>query len=89
MGHVLDARHQRGKVKVPERNKALLAVSIDYQSRLERLGENIRTSLEELDADTLGASRKEQEAISKLGNWAVYWQYPPCRPRRPLLGAAR
>ena len=73
----MDARHRRGKVKVPERKKAIPAVTTKYRMDLERLGEAIRPGLEELAADPLGASRREQEALSKLGNWAGYRQYPP------------
>ena len=64
------------------------AVTTKYWMDLERLVEAIRPGLEELAADPLGASWREQEALSKLGNWAEYRQHPPTGPRRPLLEVA-
>jgi hypothetical protein len=78
--HVLDPRHRRGKVHVPGRKKALPEVPPAYAASLEELREKLRKRLQEVDPDWIGISRREQEAISTMCNWAGYHPRPPRRP---------
>jgi hypothetical protein len=40
VGHVLDRRHRKGKVQVPEEKKATVEVPESYQKELQQLGQN-------------------------------------------------
>jgi hypothetical protein len=62
---------------VPEEKKALPEVPPSHKRELESLGESLRSSLGALDASPLGIARREQELISKCGNWAWYYPHPP------------
>ena len=53
VGHILDRRHQKGKIRVPEDRKALPEVPTSVQLELDQLGEDLRSSLQGLDSDII------------------------------------
>jgi hypothetical protein len=80
VGHVLDPRHRKGRIRVPEEKKALPEVSPARKKELQVLGERLHSELRTLSPDPLGVASREQQVISRLGNWAGYGPHPQGRP---------
>ena len=59
IGHVLDRRHRKGKVRVPEDKKALAEVPESYKEGLRRLGKKLQQATLEIVPDPLGIARRE------------------------------
>ena len=85
VGHILDRRHRKGKIKVPEEKKALPAVDKHKIQELKEVGICLHIALSELDEEPLGISRREQELVSQSCNWAGYLEYPKERNPRATL----
>ena len=51
VGHVLDRRHRKGKVRVPEDKKAIAEVPDSYQKELRDLGEKLHQATLKIASD--------------------------------------
>jgi hypothetical protein len=81
VGHVLDRRHRKGKVRVPEDKKAIAEVPESYKEELQELGTRLHQATLAVEPGPLGVARREQEEISKAANWAGYQPCPSCTTR--------